>query len=58
MITGALANDQALVRAGFRLILDVEHGIEVACAAEDASRQSAWRGNAGRMSCSWTSGCR
>jgi DNA-binding NarL/FixJ family response regulator len=29
MITVALADDQALVRAGFRLILDVEDGIEV-----------------------------
>jgi len=35
MITVALADDQALVRAGFRLILDVEEGIEVVGEAED-----------------------
>ena len=35
MITVALADDQALVRAGFRLILDVEGGIEVVGEAED-----------------------
>ena len=35
MISVALADDQALVRAGFRLILDVEDGIEVAGEAED-----------------------
>src|SRR5208282_4691216 len=35
MITVALADDQALVRAGFRLILDVEDGIEVVGEAED-----------------------
>jgi DNA-binding NarL/FixJ family response regulator len=35
MITVALADDQALVRAGFRLILDVEDGIEVVGEAGD-----------------------
>ena len=37
MITVALADDQALVRAGFRLILDVEDGIEVIGEAADGS---------------------
>ena len=35
MITVALADDQALVRAGFRLILEVEDGIEVVGEAAD-----------------------
>ncbi len=35
MITVALADDQALVREGFRLILDVEDGIEVVGEAGD-----------------------
>jgi DNA-binding NarL/FixJ family response regulator len=35
MITVALADDQALVREGFRLILDVEDGIEVVGDAAD-----------------------
>jgi len=37
MITVALADDQALVRAGFQLILDVEDGIEVIGEAADGS---------------------
>jgi len=37
MITVVLADDQALVRAGFRLILDVEDGIEVIGEAADGS---------------------
>ncbi len=37
MITVALADDQALVRAGFRLILDVEDGVEVVGEAADGS---------------------
>ncbi|MGH3235750.1 MAG: DNA-binding response regulator, partial [Streptosporangiaceae bacterium] len=35
MITVALADDQALVWAGFRLILEVEDGIEVVGEAAD-----------------------
>jgi DNA-binding NarL/FixJ family response regulator len=37
VITVGLADDQALVRAGFRLILDVEDGIEVIGEAADGS---------------------
>lgn len=38
MIRVVLADDQALVRAGFRSLLDVEEGIEVVGEAENGSR--------------------
>ena len=37
MIPVLLADDQALVRAGFRLILDAEHDIEVVGEAADGA---------------------
>ena len=38
MITVLLADDQALVRGGFRLILDAEPDIEVVAEASDGSQ--------------------
>ena len=37
-ITVVLADDQALVRRGFRLILETEPGIEVVAEAEDGQQ--------------------
>lgn len=43
MITVELADDQALVRAGFRALLDSEDGIAVVAeAAERLRRPSGW----------------
>jgi DNA-binding NarL/FixJ family response regulator len=42
-----LADDQALVRAGFRALLDAQEGIEVVGEAADGGRRSAWPGPCG-----------
>ena len=39
-----IADDQALVRAGFKMILDAEDDIEVVGEATTACRPSTWRG--------------
>ena len=41
-----LADDQALVRAGFRVLLDTEDGFEVVGEAADGSGPSRWRARA------------
>ena len=51
MIRVVLADDQALVRAGFRLILDAEPDIEVVGEAADGPRRSSWPPSAGPTSC-------
>ena len=52
-----IADDQALVRGGFRLILTAA-GIEVVAEAADGARRSRPCAGTGPTSCSWTSGCR
>ena len=53
-----IADDQALVRAGFRVLLDAADDIEVVGEAADGAEalrpQASWP----PMSCSWTSACR
>lgn len=46
MIRVVLADDQALVRAGFRALLDSEPDIEVVGEASDASVSRIWRAEA------------
>ena len=50
MIRVLLADDQALVRAGFRALLDAQDDIEVVGEAADGARGGA----AGRASCART----
>lgn len=42
MIRVALVDDQALMRAGFRALLDAEDGIEVVGEAADGERGWSW----------------
>jgi DNA-binding NarL/FixJ family response regulator len=46
-----LADDQALVRAGFRALLDAQRDIEVAGEAADAARRPGWRPSSARTWC-------
>ena len=46
-----IVDDQALVRAGFRMILDAEEDIEVAGEAGDGVEAVDRRGGSGRTSC-------
>ena len=46
-----IVDDQALVRAGFRMILEAEPDIEVVGEAADGARRSRRRGACGRTSC-------
>ena len=53
-----VADDQTLVRAGFRALLDSEDDIEVVGEAVDGADAVALaRARPGPTSCSWTSGC-
>ena len=59
MIRVLLADDQALVRTGFRLILDAEPDLEVVGeAADGAEAVELARATARPTSCSWTCACR
>ena len=53
-----IADDQALVRAGFRMILDAEDDIDVVGEASDGRQAVEWRAGSRPTSCSWTSACR
>ena len=53
-----IADDQALVRAGFRKLLESAPDIEVVGEAPTAARPSTRRGACARRSSSWTSACR
>ena len=53
-----IADDQSLVRHGFRMILDAEQDLEVVAEAADGERPSRPARASRRTSCSWTSGCR
>ena len=57
MIRVLIADDQALVRGGFRLILQAQPDMEVVGEAEDGRRRCSSRGSCSRTSCSWTSAC-
>ena len=50
MIRVIIADDQALVRAGFRVLLESAGDIEVAGEAADGDRRSGWPGRLGPMS--------
>ena len=52
-----LADDQALVRAGFRMILEAEEDIEVVGEAEDGAEAVRAARALRPTSCSWTSAC-
>ena len=53
-----LVDDQALVRAGFRMILEAEDDIEVVGEAADGARgRRRWPARSARTSCSWTCAC-
>ena len=53
-----LADDQALVRSGFRMLIDSEDDLEVVGEAPDGARPSAPCWPTRPTSCSWTSACR
>jgi DNA-binding NarL/FixJ family response regulator len=53
-----IADDQALVRAGFRMILEALPDIEVVADAGDGDAALRLAAVIGPTSCSWTSGCR
>ena len=58
MIRVVLADDQQIVRTGFRMILEDEQDIEVVGEAQTAAPRSTPCAGFGRTSSSWTSGCR
>ena len=59
MIRVLLADDQVLVRAGFKALLDAQADIEVVGEADGRPRwPSRWPRISPRTSSSWTSGCR
>ena len=51
MITVVLADDQGLVRAGFRALLDAQPDVEVVGEAADGVRRSSWPASTGPTSC-------
>lgn len=51
MIRVLLADDQSLVRAGFRALLDAQPDIEVAGRQPTARKPCAWWANCGPTSC-------
>ena len=53
-----IVDDQALVRAGFRMILEIEPDLHVVGEAADGDQAVAQVAVLGQMSCSWTCGCR
>jgi hypothetical protein len=53
-----IADDQAMVRAGFRMILEAETDMEVVGEAKDGEEALAAAGRVDRTSSSWTSACR
>ena len=57
LITVAIADDQALLRAGFRVIVEAEADMTVIGEAGDGQWPSTWSGACGPTSCSWTSAC-
>jgi DNA-binding NarL/FixJ family response regulator len=58
VIRVALADDQVLVRAGFRALLDAEVDVEIAGEASTVRTSSHSCAASPSTSCSWTSGCR
>jgi DNA-binding NarL/FixJ family response regulator len=56
-ITVLIADDEALVRAGFRLLVEYAADLEVVGEAETGRRQSARPERSNPTSCSWTYGC-
>ena len=59
MIRVLIADDQTLVRDGFRMILDAQDDIEVVGEAADGAEARRRRpASCGPTSCSWTSACR
>ena len=57
MIRVAVADDQALVRSGFAVLLRSADGIDVVGEAADGARRSSSCGASVPTSCSWTSAC-
>lgn len=57
MIRVAIADDQQLIRAGFRSLLEAEPDIEIVGRPAAARRPYRSRSRRVPMSCSWTSGC-
>ena len=53
-----LVDDQGLVRAGFRALLDDAGDVEVVGEAGDGAARSSWPARPGPTSSSWTSACR
>jgi hypothetical protein len=54
----AIADDQAMIRNGFRLQVQYADDLELVGEASTASKPSPWPGPWPRTSYSWTSGCR
>ena len=53
-----IADDQALVRAGFRMVVDAREDLEVVGEAAEGRRRWPWPPSSTPTSCSWTCGCR
>ena len=51
VIRALLADDQALVRAGFHALLDAQDGSKWSARPRTAARRSTWRARSSRMSC-------
>jgi PleD family two-component response regulator len=52
-----IVDDQALVRTGFRMILEIEPDLHVVGEAADGEQAVTQVAALGQMSCSWTCGC-
>ena len=57
MTTVLLVDDQALLRLGFRMILEAEDDLEVVGEAGDGAGRVAWPVLSNPTSCSWTCAC-
>jgi DNA-binding NarL/FixJ family response regulator len=53
-----LADDQPLLRAVYKGVIDSAPDLEVVGEAVTGSRPSSWPGRPAPTSCSWTSACR